>query len=128
MTGAGAPQAAPSGPVGLDRDELVSWLRDLGVAEQPARMRARQVWNWLYVRGATRAGEMTNLPLGLRDALAAGMASVRPELVREQVSADGTRKWLLRLAGGQEVETVFIPEADRGAVCVSTQVGCSLTC
>jgi 23S rRNA (adenine2503-C2)-methyltransferase len=114
--------------IGLDvpalRDELVA----LGVAERQAGLRARQLFHWLYHRGAASFDAMTTLPRDLREQLAATWSAARPDIVAEQRSGDGTRKWLLRFGDGQEVETVFIPEDDRGALCVSTQVGCTLTC
>lgn len=114
--------------VGLDRPQLKAALADLGVPEAQRRMRASQIRRWIYVRGARHPAEMTDLPLALRDALAERFTLDRPEVTAEQVSADGTRKWLLRFADGREVETVFIPEEDRGALCVSSQVGCTLSC
>ncbi|MDX1542264.1 MAG: 23S rRNA (adenine(2503)-C(2))-methyltransferase RlmN, partial [Geminicoccaceae bacterium] len=114
--------------IGLEPQALQELVGRAGVPDRQRRMRASQLWNWLYVRGATGFDEMTPLPKDLRRRLGEIVSFERPTLVREQVSGDGTIKWLLRLRGGQEVETVFIPEADRGAVCVSTQVGCSLTC
>src|SRR6267142_6993910 len=97
-------------------------------------MRAQQIWNWLYVRGATAFDEMTSVSKELRAALADKFTLARPEVVAEQVSVDGTRKWLLRLPGEtagerpHEVECVYIPETDRATLCVSSQVGCTLTC
>jgi 23S rRNA (adenine2503-C2)-methyltransferase len=114
--------------LGLERADLERLLVGTGVPGGHARMRASQLWNWLYVRGAPRFDDMTNLPANLRARLAEIATVARPEVVREQQSQDGTIKWLLRTDGGHEVETVFIPEADRGALCISTQVGCSLTC
>ena len=93
-----------------------------------ARLRARQLWHWLYHRGVRSFADMTTLPKGLRTRLSESCTLERATVSREQVSADGTRKWLLRLADGQEVESVYIPETDRGALCLSTQVGCTLTC
>jgi 23S rRNA (adenine2503-C2)-methyltransferase len=110
--------------VGLTRERLEAAFADLGL---PA-FRARQVWHWLYHRGARDFAEMTTLAKPLRTLLAERCAILRPEVVREQLSADGTRKWLLRPPGGGEVETVYIPEEDRGALCMSSQVGCALNC
>ena len=90
--------------------------------------RARQLWHWVYHRGATDFAAMTNLAKGFRAELSARFALDRPEISRALTSLDGTRKWLLRFADGQEAETVHIPEADRGTLCVSSQVGCTLTC
>jgi len=119
---------ARSGLIGLSRPELARIVGELGAPERSAAMRARQLWHWLYRRGATDPATMTTLPAGLRERLAERHRIDRPLIVDEQVSVDGTRKWLLRFADGREVETVHIPEPDRGTVCISTQVGCSLTC
>jgi 23S rRNA (adenine2503-C2)-methyltransferase len=114
--------------IGLGTDELASLMAELGLDERRAGVRARQLAHWLYCRGADDIALMTTLPAELRDRLARHYSVARPAIVAEQRSTDGTAKWLLRFADGQEVETVFIPEADRGALCVSTQVGCTLTC
>ncbi len=117
--------AAPPPPlIGLGRDEVARQLDGLG---QP-RFRAAQLWQWLYYRGATDFTAMTNLPAALRDDLAADWDIGRPALAEAQQSVDGTRKWLLRLGDGSLVETVFIPGAERGTLCVSSQVGCTLNC
>ncbi len=127
--------AAPAKPslIGLSRAELATALGSLGTAEGQRRMRAQQLWNWLYVRGATDFAQMTSVSKNLRAALAERFTVARPEVVAEQISVDGTRKWLLRLPGEDgrrphEVECVYIPETDRGTLCVSSQVGCTLTC
>ncbi|MGH6901352.1 MAG: 23S rRNA (adenine(2503)-C(2))-methyltransferase RlmN, partial [Geminicoccaceae bacterium] len=117
-----------SGLIGRSRSELAQILGELGEPERTAPLRARQLWHWLYRRGITDLAAMTTLPAGLRARLAERYRIDRPLVVDEQASADGTRKWLLRFVDGREVETVYIPEPDRGAVCISTQVGCSLTC
>ncbi len=114
--------------IGLSRAELASRLAELGVPERQLRMRVRQLWSWLYVRGATDFAAMTDIAKELRVELAKSFTLARPKIVTEQVSLDGTRKWLLRLADGKEVETVYIPEEDRGTLCISSQVGCTLTC
>ncbi len=115
--------------VGLSREGLARAAVELGgEPERRARMRARQLWSWLYARGASRFADMTDLPTALRARLDETYAVARPEVVARQRSADGTRKWLLRFDDGQEVEAVFIPERDRGSLCVSTQVGCTLSC
>ncbi|MAS43623.1 MAG: 23S rRNA (adenine(2503)-C(2))-methyltransferase RlmN [Rhodobacteraceae bacterium] len=114
--------------IGLTRPALQAALIDAGIPETQSKMRAGQVWQWLYARGATDFAEMTNLSKGIRAQLAEHFRIDRPEIVVRQVSADGTRKYLLRLAGGHEVEAVYIPEEDRGTLCVSSQVGCTLTC
>ncbi|MEE8444242.1 MAG: 23S rRNA (adenine(2503)-C(2))-methyltransferase RlmN, partial [Alphaproteobacteria bacterium] len=110
--------------VGLDRAGLGQAMADFGL---PA-FRARQIWHWIYHRGARGFDEMTTLAKPVRAMLAERCAIVRPGIVREQTSSDRTRKWLLRAPGGGEVETVYIPEEDRGALCLSSQVGCALTC
>ena len=97
-------------------------------------MRVAQLWHWIYLRGATAFDQMTNVGKGLRARLAEAYTLERPEVVSEQVSKDGTRKWLIRMAStgpldrGAEIECVYIPEVDRGTLCVSSQVGCTLTC
>jgi 23S rRNA (adenine2503-C2)-methyltransferase len=114
--------------IGLNRLELAAKLEQLGVPERQSRMRVGQLWNWLYVQGATDFVRMTNIAKEFRAELAGAFTLDRPEIVTEQVSSDGTRKWLLRLRDGKEVETVYIPEEDRGTLCISSQVGCTLTC
>ena len=114
--------------IGLSRAELAARMAELGVPERQTRMRARQLWSWLYVRGETDFFAMTDIAKDLRAELAASFILARPKIVTEQVSLDGTRKWLLRLADGKEIETVYIPEEDRGTLCTSSQVGCTLTC
>jgi 23S rRNA (adenine2503-C2)-methyltransferase len=119
---------------GLTRGEVEAALGEAGVPAPRRAMRRRQIWNWLYVRGATTFSAMSDLSRELRDTLAERHTLERPEIVCEQVSADGTRKWLLRLAAestdarAPEIETVFIPEGARGTLCLSSQVGCTLTC
>src|SRR6266481_2426948 len=110
--------------VGLDRAGLAEEMAGFGA--EP--FRARQLWHWIYYRGAIDFAVMTNLAKGFRERLAARYVLGRPEVTSALASSDGTRKWLLRFADGQEVETVHIPEADRGTLCVSSQVGCTLTC
>ncbi len=114
--------------VGLTRAGLAAALREAGVPEKQIRMRAGQLWSWIYQRGARSFEEMSNLSKGFRADLAAAFEIARPEIVSRQISRDGTRKYLLRIAGGHEVEAVYIPEEDRGTLCVSSQVGCTLTC
>jgi 23S rRNA (adenine2503-C2)-methyltransferase len=114
--------------IGLDRAELAARMARLGVPERQTRMRACQLWSWLYVRGETDFFAMTDIAKDLRAELAANFTVARPEIITEQVSLDGTRKWLLRLVDGKEIETVYIPEEDRGTLCISSQVGCTLTC
>jgi 23S rRNA (adenine2503-C2)-methyltransferase len=126
---------APDRPslIGLSRAELMARLGEIGVPEKQRKMRAQQLWHWMYVRGAQNFADMTNVSKDLRAQLEARFTVDRPEVVAEQVSNDGTRKWLLRLPGdgvgrGHEVECVYIPETDRGTLCVSSQVGCTLNC
>jgi len=114
--------------VGLDRAEIAAALVGAGEPERSARMRASQLWHWLYHRGAKDFAEMTSISKELRARLAERFAIVRGEVARDQRSVDGTAKWLLRLPDGNEVESVYIPEEDRGALCISSQVGCTLTC
>jgi 23S rRNA (adenine2503-C2)-methyltransferase len=119
---------------GLSRDDLRVELTHIGVSEKQIRMRVGQLWSWIYVRGAAGFDVMTDLSKELRDALAGHYTLERPEIVTEQISVDGTRKWLLRLpkrgteAQPPEIETVYIPEAGRGTLCISSQVGCTLAC
>ncbi len=110
--------------IGLSREELTEAFAAIG--EKP--FRARQLWHWMYHRGETDFQAMTTLAKDLRTKLAAGFKVGRPGVSREQTSSDKSRKWLFRFEDGAEAETVFIPEDDRGAVCISSQVGCSLTC
>ncbi len=131
--GTGAAADTPAGDtrtplIGLPFDALTQALEPLDIPERQRRMRARQLWNWLYVRGARDFAEMSNLGKGLREGLAERFTLARPDVVEDQLSEDGTRKWLLRTAPGIEIETVFIPDGDRGTLCVSSQVGCTLTC
>ena len=119
--------------IGMTRDALAAALARAGVAERQRRMRAGQIWHWLYHRGVTEFAGMSNIAKELRQRLDEEFIIGRPETVTEQVSNDGTRKWLLRLApdshgARHEVEMVYIPEADRGTLCISSQVGCTLTC
>src|SRR5208282_2372163 len=119
---------APAKPslVGLSRGALAEALGAIGVPQRQHRMRVQQIWHWLYVRGAQEFDEMTTLAKDLRSALAQHFTLARPEIAAVQVSVDGTRKWLLRLPGEvdsrpHEVECVYIPEADRGTLCISSQ-------
>jgi 23S rRNA (adenine2503-C2)-methyltransferase len=119
-----SPSAAPRNLVGLGRDALAAEMAAFGA--EP--FRARQLWHWIYHRGAADFRAMTSLSKGFREKLAASYELSRPVVSHELISVDGTRKWLLRFGDGQEVETVHIPEEDRGTLCVSSQVGCTLTC
>jgi 23S rRNA (adenine2503-C2)-methyltransferase len=119
---------------GLSRAALAERLALAGVPEKERRMRVSQLWHWLYVRGSTSFDEMTSVSKTLRQKLAEAFTLDRPSIVSEQISQDGTRKWLIRLPStgrfdrGSEVEMVYIPETDRGTLCVSSQVGCTLNC
>jgi 23S rRNA (adenine2503-C2)-methyltransferase len=119
---------------GMTRAELADALAGIDVAERDTRMRVAQLWHWIYVHGVTRFDAMLNVSKVLRARLAEHYTLDRPEVVAEQVSADGTRKWLIRMKPtgphdrGAEIECVYIPESDRGTLCVSSQVGCTLTC
>ena len=126
------PRAVPAAErvnvVGMTRDGLRAALVAAGTPEGQAAMRVSQIWQWIYHRGARDFAAMSNLAKPLRAMLAERFAIGRPEVVTRQVSADGTRKYLLRIDGGHEVEAVYIPEEERGTLCVSSQVGCTLTC
>ncbi|MGH1458225.1 MAG: 23S rRNA (adenine(2503)-C(2))-methyltransferase RlmN [Paracoccaceae bacterium] len=125
------PRKLPEGPVnlvGMTRDVMRAALIDAGVAEKQAKMRVGQIWQWIYQWGVRDFAAMTNLSKALRADLAERFVIEIPEVVSKQVSEDGTRKYLVRIAGGHEVEVVYIPEEDRGTLCVSSQVGCTLTC
>ena len=126
---------APAKPslVGLSRVALAEALGGIGVPERQRRMRVQQIWHWLYVRGVQDFGAMTTLSKEMRAELDRHFTLARPEIVAEQTSVDGTRKWLLRLPGEtpdrpHDVECVYIPETDRGTLCISSQVGCTLNC
>ncbi|HEY7845661.1 MAG TPA: 23S rRNA (adenine(2503)-C(2))-methyltransferase RlmN [Bradyrhizobium sp.] len=127
------PPAKPS-LIGLSRAELAERLGEIGVAPSQRKMRVQQLWHWIYFRGAKDFDEMTSVSKDTRAELAKHFTVDRPEVVAEQISNDGTRKWLLRLPSGDrverphEVECVYIPETDRGTLCVSSQVGCTLNC
>ena len=127
------PPARPS-LIGLSRAELGERLAEIGVGPAQRKMRVQQLWHWIYFRGARNFDEMTSVSKETRARLAERFTVDRPEVVAEQVSNDGTRKWLLRLPSGEtyekphEVECVYIPETDRGTLCVSSQVGCTLNC
>jgi 23S rRNA (adenine2503-C2)-methyltransferase len=127
---------APEKPslVGVSRKALAALLGAIGVPEPQRKMRVQQLWHWIYFRGFTEFDAMTSVSKELRATLAENFILARPEVVAEQVSVDGTRKWLLRLPGEvqgerpHEVECVYIPDTERGTLCVSSQVGCTLTC
>jgi 23S rRNA (adenine2503-C2)-methyltransferase len=114
--------------VGMTRDAMRDALIAIGTPEKQAKMRVGQIWQWIYNWGVRDFDAMTNLSKSFRADLAAHFVVEVPQVVTKQVSEDGTRKYLVRIAGGHEVEVVYIPEADRGTLCVSSQVGCTLTC
>ncbi|AQT46260.1 MULTISPECIES: 23S rRNA (adenine(2503)-C(2))-methyltransferase RlmN [Bartonella] len=119
--------------IGLSRAEMASALQEIGVPERQTRMRVSQLWHWLYVRGVSNFDDMFNISKDMREKMKKHFSIARPEIVEEQISNDGTRKWLLRFpsrgAGKPvEVEMVYIPEEGRGTLCMSSQVGCTLTC
>ncbi|MEM7719496.1 MAG: 23S rRNA (adenine(2503)-C(2))-methyltransferase RlmN [Pseudomonadota bacterium] len=114
--------------IGLTRDGLRTALIEMGTPDKQAKMRVNQIWQWIYHWGVRDFDAMTNLAKAYRAQLASRFVIDVPEVVSRQVSDDGTRKYLVRIAGGHEVETVYIPEEDRGTLCISSQVGCTLTC
>ena len=114
--------------IGLSKDQLRAELEAAGLEPRGAKLRAKQIWHWLYNRGATDFGVMTDIAKTQQPWLAERFAVGRPEVVEAQVSTDGTRKWLLRSPDAHDYEMVFIPDADRGTLCVSSQVGCTLNC
>jgi len=120
--------------LGLSKEEVQSAFASIGVKEKQLRMRANQLWHWLYHRGTTDFADMTTMSLELRQKLHENFSIERPEIVSEQISVDGTRKWLMALnplnerEKAPEVECVYIPESDRGTLCISSQIGCTLNC
>ena len=114
--------------VGLTRDQLRATLTAAGLDAKAAKLRAKQIWHWIYNRGVTDFASMTDIARAQQPWLAARFVIGRPDVVEAQVSTDGTRKWLLRSPDAQDYEMVFIPDADRGTLCVSSQVGCTLNC
>jgi 23S rRNA (adenine2503-C2)-methyltransferase len=126
--------AARTSLAGLTRAELAEALRRLELPQREIRMRVSQLWHWIYFRGAGDFGSMLNISKPMRERLGEAFSLDLPDIVEEQVSSDGTRKWLLRLAPASaaekpaEIECVYIPESDRGTLCVSSQVGCTLNC
>jgi len=132
-----APDAAPSTSimddkirlVGMGRDEIADALTEFGIEPKKVRMRTKQIFHWIYNHGVTEWDEMTNISKALREKLQEAFSLERPEIIERQVSVDGTRKYLIRMSPGIEVESVFIPDVSKtGALCVSSQVGCTLTC
>ena len=130
----GANQVSNNSLAGLNREGLSAALTAMGVPPKQVRMRVNQLWRWIYISGVTTFDQMTDMSKELRTSLSASHSLDRPEIVAEQISIDGTRKWLMRLpkrgheARAPEIETVYIPEDDRGTLCISSQVGCTLTC
>jgi 23S rRNA (adenine2503-C2)-methyltransferase len=128
------PRPAPAGGdarvdlVGLSKAEIRAALAEAGLDERQAKLRAKQLWHQIYNRGATTFDTMSDIAKAQRAWLAERFTIGRPEVVVEQVSTDGTRKWLLKTPDGHDYEMVFIPDADRGTLCVSSQVGCTLNC
>jgi len=122
------PETGLTNIVGLSRDALRAALIAAGTPEKQAKMRVNQIWQWVYVWGVRDFDGMTNLAKSYRAELAENFYIGLPEMVSRQISSDGTRKYLARIAGGHEVEVVYIPEEDRGTLCISSQVGCTLTC
>ena len=114
--------------IGMDRAELADIFKQLGEPPKSSKLRAKQLWHWIYHHGATDFATMSTLNSSLQKALAKHFTLKRPEILKEQLSKDGTRKWLIKFDDGQQAESVFIPEKARGALCISSQVGCTLTC
>jgi 23S rRNA (adenine2503-C2)-methyltransferase len=114
--------------IGLARDSIRAALEEAGLEPRQAKLRAKQIWHWVYNRGVSDFAAMTDIAKAQQPWLAERFAITRPEVVEAQVSEDGTRKWLLRTHDGHDFEMVFIPDADRGTLCVSSQVGCTLNC
>ena len=125
------PRTLPSGPInliGMSRTIMHEKLLEIGTPEKQVKMRVGQIWQWIYQKGARNFSQMTNLSKQYRDLLSNNLTIDVPKVVSKQSSKDGTRKYLLKLAGGHEVEAVYIPEEGRGTLCISSQVGCTLTC
>ncbi|MEM9878613.1 MAG: 23S rRNA (adenine(2503)-C(2))-methyltransferase RlmN, partial [Pseudomonadota bacterium] len=114
--------------LGLSRAELKQALVDIQIPAKQVNMRTKQLWHWLYHRGATDFAAMDNISKDLRTRLSAHFSISRPDVTSAQISVDGTRKWLMKFADGSEAEAVFIPDEDRGTLCISSQVGCTLNC
>src|SRR6476661_5313361 len=129
-----APVAAKPSLVGYTRAQLAEALGAIGVPERERRMRVGQLWHWIYFQGASSFDAMLNVSKALRAQLAEHYTLARPQVAASQLSQDGTRKWLIRMPPvnahdkGAEIECVYIPESDRGTLCISSQVGCTLTC
>ena len=115
--------------VGLGRNEILFHLENFGIEKQKLKMRTKQIFHWIYNYGVRDWSEMTNIAKKLRNELEEKFSLERPKIIEKQVSNDGTRKYLIQMSPGVEVETVFIPDVSKtGALCVSSQVGCTLTC
>jgi 23S rRNA (adenine2503-C2)-methyltransferase len=121
-------EGARANLIGLSRTEIRAALVAAGLDERQAKLRAKQLWHQLYNRGVTDFAAMSDIAKPQRAWLAERFSAARPEIVTELISTDGTRKWLLRTPDGHDFEMVFIPDADRGTLCVSSQVGCTLNC
>ena len=125
------PRTLPPGPInliGMSRTIMHEKLLEIGTPEKQVKMRVGQIWQWIYQKGARNFSQMTNLSKQYRELLSNNLTIEVPQVVSKQSSKDGTRKYLLKLAGGHEVEAVYIPEEGRGTLCISSQVGCTLTC
>lgn len=125
------PRTLPPGPInliGMSRTIMHEKLLEIGTPEKQVKMRVGQIWQWIYQKGARNFSQMTNLSKQYRELLSNNLTIDVPTVVSKQSSKDGTRKYLLKLAGGHEVEAVYIPEEGRGTLCISSQVGCTLTC
>jgi len=125
------PRTLPSGPVnliGMSRTVMLEKLLEIGTPEKQVKMRVAQLWQWIYQKGERNFSYMSNLSKNYRELLSKNFILDVPKVISKQCSKDGTRKYLLQLAGGHEVEAVYIPEEGRGTLCVSSQVGCTLTC
>jgi 23S rRNA (adenine2503-C2)-methyltransferase len=122
------PETGKTNIVGLTRDAMRAALIATGTPDKQAKMRVNQIWQWVYHWGVRDFAQMSNLAKPYRALLDTHFTIGLPEIVSRQVSTDGTRKYLVRIAGGHEVEVVYIPETDRGTLCISSQVGCTLTC
>ena len=125
------PRTLPPGPInliGMSRTVMHEKLLEIGTPEKQVKMRVGQIWQWIYQKGARNFSQMTNLSKQYRELLSNNLTIDVPKVVSKQSSKDGTRKYLLKLAGGHEVEAVYIPEEGRGTLCISSQVGCTLTC
>ena len=125
------PRTLPPGPInliGMSRTIMHEKLLEIGTPEKQVKMRVGQIWQWIYQKGARNFSQMTNLSKQYRELLSNNLTIDVPQVVSKQASKDGTRKHLLKLAGGHEVEAVYIPEEGRGTLCISSQVGCTLTC